>query len=206
MCGMTLQNEGIGYTDLDELMKTPTDLEFIIELISVELPQDYEKDSWQMGDDEKLRYVQELKDRGNEYYKQREVKKAEESYSHAIGIIEQLMLKEKPNDVEWNELAELKVPLLLNYTQCKLLEKDYYPVITYCTEVLKYDPNNCKAYYRRAKAHSGAWNVKEAEEDYLKCVELDPKLNGMVAKELSEFKTLLHAKEREDKVRYQGLF
>lgn len=29
-CGMTLQNEGIGYKDLDELFANPCDLEFII--------------------------------------------------------------------------------------------------------------------------------------------------------------------------------
>lgn len=30
VCGMTLQNEGIGYKDLDELFAKPCDLEFII--------------------------------------------------------------------------------------------------------------------------------------------------------------------------------
>jgi len=34
-----LQNEGIGYTDLDELLQNPSDLEFIIELFSIELPE-----------------------------------------------------------------------------------------------------------------------------------------------------------------------
>lgn len=29
-CGVTLQNEGIGYTDLNELIKYPQDLEFTI--------------------------------------------------------------------------------------------------------------------------------------------------------------------------------
>lgn len=203
---MTLQNEGIGYDDLNELLKHPCDLEFTIELISIELPTDYQKESWQMDDDEKLKRVQELKEQGNELYKNREFKQAEDAYSYAIGIVEQLMLKEKPNDIEWNELAEVKVPLLLNYTQCKLLAKDYYPVINYCTEVLKYDPNNVKAYYRRAKAHAGAWNEKEAEKDFLKCVELDPKLNAAVAKELSEFKKLLHEKQKEDKEKFKGLF
>jgi len=29
-CGVTLQNEGIGYADLDELIKCPQDLEFTI--------------------------------------------------------------------------------------------------------------------------------------------------------------------------------
>lgn len=206
MCGMTLQNEGIGYDDLNDLLKNPCDLEFTIELLSIELASDYQKESWQMDDAEKLKRIQELKDQGNEHYKNREFQQAEDSYSYAIGIIEQLMLKEKPNDIEWNELAEIKVPLLLNYTQCKLLSKDYYPVINYCTEVLKYDPENVKAYYRRAKAHAGVWMEKEAERDFIKCVELDSKLNSAVAKEMSDFKKLLQQKQREDKDKFKGLF
>lgn len=34
-CGMTIQNEGIGYKDLDELFAKPCDLEFIIGELSV---------------------------------------------------------------------------------------------------------------------------------------------------------------------------
>lgn len=205
-CGMTLQNEGLGYCDLDDLMKNPCDLEFIFELLSVELPSDYQKEAWQMSDEERLLKVSELKEEGNQLYKERNFKGAQEKYTYAIGLIEQLMLKEKPRDVEWNELAEIKVPLLLNYSQCKLLAKDYYPVITYCTEVLTYDPDNVKAYYRRAKAHCGTWNLSEAEKDYQKSIELDPKLAAAVAKELNEFKQLLHEKEAQDKEKFKNLF
>lgn len=205
-CGMTLQNEGLGYCDLDDLMKNPVDLEFIFELLSVELPNDYQKDAWQMSDEEKLSKITELKEEGNQLYKDKDLKGAEDKYAFAIGLIEQLMLKEKPHDVEWNELAQIKVPLLLNYSQCKLLAKDYYPVITYCTEVLTYDPNNVKAYYRRAKAHCGTWNLAEAEKDYMKSVEFDSTLNAAAAKELSEFKKLLHEKERMDKDKFKSLF
>jgi AH receptor-interacting protein len=92
-CGMTLQNEGIGYKDLDELFTKPTDLEFIIELLSVEQPDDYQKDSWQLNDEEKINMVKVSKDRGNEKYNAKDYKAAQESYAHAIGLLEQLMLK-----------------------------------------------------------------------------------------------------------------
>ena len=48
--------------------------------------------------------------------------------------------REKPNDEEWLVLNRLKIPLLLNFAQCKLLEKEYYAVIEHCTTVLKSDP------------------------------------------------------------------
>ena len=59
MCGMmAMQMEGgLGYEDLNQLMKDPQDLEFIIELLSVELPDEYKKESWQMDAEEKLNSV-----------------------------------------------------------------------------------------------------------------------------------------------------
>lgn len=92
-CGMTLQNEGIGYKDLDELLSKPSDLEFIIELFSIEQPEDYEKERWQMNDEEKMNAQEALREKGNNFYKERNYKEAEECYRKAVGMIEQLMTK-----------------------------------------------------------------------------------------------------------------
>lgn len=92
-CGMTLQNEGLGYKDLDELFTTPVPLQFIIELLSVEQPNEYQKESWQYSDTEKLDQVQVLKNIGNKYYAEGDYYKAEDSYRTALGYLEQLMLK-----------------------------------------------------------------------------------------------------------------
>lgn len=48
--------------------------------------------------------------------------------------------REKPHDIEWNKLNKQKLPLLLNFAQCKLSEGDYYPVIEHCTTVLQSEP------------------------------------------------------------------
>lgn len=50
--------------------------------------------------------------------------------------------REKPKDEEWTKLNKLKNPLLLNYAQCKLLNKEYYDVIEHCTTVLENEPGN----------------------------------------------------------------
>lgn len=92
-CGMTLQNEGIGYADLDELFQKPTDLIFTIEVISIEQPDEYEKESWQLNEDEKLTTVESYRIKGNEMFKNNKIKEAEENYSYALSILEQLMLK-----------------------------------------------------------------------------------------------------------------
>uniref|UniRef100_A0A182PPC9 AIP/AIPL N-terminal FKBP-type PPIase domain-containing protein n=1 Tax=Anopheles epiroticus TaxID=199890 RepID=A0A182PPC9_9DIPT len=205
-CGMTVQNEGIGYRDLDELFTNPQDLEFTIEILAIESPDEYEKESWQLSDDEKRTLVGKLRERGNAAYREHDMNAARDSYSYAIGIIEQLMLKEKPDEPEWIELAQMKVPLLLNYSQCKLLEQDYYAAIEHCTEALKYDPNCVKALFRRGKAHAGAWNFARARADFERAAELDANLHTAVGKELAKLQEQQRLRDVEDRLKYQKLF
>jgi AH receptor-interacting protein len=58
-----------------------------------------------------------------------------------IAILLIFIFREKPNDEEWLELRDMKIPLLLNYSQCKLSKKEYYAVIEHTTEVLEADPS-----------------------------------------------------------------
>ncbi|XP_046837996.1 AH receptor-interacting protein isoform X7 [Vespa crabro] len=195
-CGVTLQNEGIGYEDLNELIKYPQDLEFTIELIQIILPNEYEKETWQMTEDEKLKSVPDLKEKGNIFFREKDYDRASEMYAKAIGILEQLMLAEKPNDDEWLTLNKMKVPLLLNYAQCKLIKKEYYSVIEHCTTVLKIEPDNAKALYRRGKAYIGTWDEEKAAKDLKKVAELDPSLQNMIDKELQALSITIKEKDR----------
>lgn len=58
--------------------------------------------------------------------------------------------REKPHDTEWNAINQLKLPLLLNFAQCKLRKMEYYEVIEHCTEVLKFEPSEYDAINRNA--------------------------------------------------------
>lgn len=203
---MTLQNEGIGYPDLDELFARPCDLVFTIENLSIELPEEYERETWQLNEDEKLKSVDDYRIKGNDLFKQEKVDEAEEMYSMALGVLEQLMLREKPKDEEWLVLAKLKVPLLLNYAQCKLLRKDFYRAIECCTEALSYDPDNLKALYRRGKGHVGAWNPELAQEDFLRCISVDPSLKSAITKEINALKDKIKSLEDKDKSNFKKMF
>lgn len=66
------------------------------------------------------------------------------------------------------------------------------------------DPDNVKALFRRAKANVGAWNWKEAEDDFLRVSELDASLENLVHKELLELEKLKKAKDIEDKAKFLG--
>ena len=95
MCSMmAMQMEGgLGYDDLNDLMKDPQPLEFIIELLTVENPDEYKKESWQMDADEKLTSVPKLKEEGNKLYSTKQFKEAADKYADALGRLEQLMLR-----------------------------------------------------------------------------------------------------------------
>lgn len=92
-CGMTIQSEGIGYKDLDELFARPCDLEFTIEIISIERPEEYERETWQMSEAERRTAIQTFRDQGNELYRGRKIDEAAAKYETALGIIEQLLTK-----------------------------------------------------------------------------------------------------------------
>jgi len=208
MCGMmAMQAEGgLGHDDLNLLMKQPEDLEFIFELLSVDQPEEYEKESWQMDAEEKLDSVPQLKADGNTLFGQKDYQGASEKYRHALGRLEQLMLREKPGEAEWEELLQLKIPLLLNISQCRLSLSDYYPVIEHCTEVLEHQPSSVKALYRRARAHVGAWNPKEAKLDFEAVIELDKTLAKACRKEILAVEMLEKEKDAEDKGKMNKLF
>lgn len=67
-------------------------------------------------------------------------------------------------------------------------------------------PDNVKALFRRAKAHVGAWNPGEAQEDFQKVMTLDSLLTPTVQKELKLLEELQKRKDSEDRNKLKGLF
>lgn len=50
------------------------------------------------------------------------------------------VFRERKSDDEWKDLNKIKLPILLNYAQCKLINGDFYSVIEHCNTVLEYEP------------------------------------------------------------------
>ncbi|BES95353.1 FKBP-type peptidyl-prolyl cis-trans isomerase [Nesidiocoris tenuis] len=192
------------YKDLNELMRKTENLEFIIELLSVEEPGEYEQDTWQLTEADRLQEVPKLREEGNALYRLGKYAEAAEKYSRAIGFLDQLMLCEKPNEIEWKELNSKRLPILLNYAQCKLSLGDYYDVIKHCDTITEYEPENVKAVFRRAKAHMAVWNKEEAQRDLELLPKLDPSLQSTVNSMLKELAEMNKQTETEIKMKLQG--
>ena len=188
------------------ISKPPEIFEFTFELIDAIPPDSYTKDIWQMSDAEKLSSLPKHREDGNRYFAECNYEKATSSYMRGLSVIESLMLKEKPRDSDWNKLEEMKRPFLLNLAQVKLSQKEYYECIKLSDEVLKNDPENIKALFRRAKAHAYVWNLADAREDLKRCLEYDGNMTKTVAKCLQELKAREEIKRREDRERFGRMF
>ncbi|XP_010222591.1 PREDICTED: AH receptor-interacting protein [Tinamus guttatus] len=207
-CGIAQLHEhhSLGYADLDELQKNPQPLIFDIEVLKVEEPGSYQQDPWAMTDEEKLQAVPLIHKEGNELYRQGKVPEAASKYYDAIACLKNLQMKEQPGSPDWIELDQKITPLLLNYCQCKLQCQEYYEVLDHCSSILNKYEDNVKAYFKRGKAHAAVWNVAEAQADFAKVLALDPSLRPIVAKELRSLEARLREKDKEDKVRFKGIF
>ncbi|GAB1604584.1 AH receptor-interacting protein-like [Argonauta hians] len=204
-CGsMVGKSKSVGYNDLDKLLDTPEPLIFKLELIKIDAPGDYKQESWELDPQEKLKAIPRLRVEGNELYNQKKYQEANQKYTEALGMLEELMLIEKPGDEAWQSLNKMQIPLLLNFSQCKLVSEDYYSVITHCDTVLKYDPDNVKALFRRGKAYIGAWNPMAARSDLNRVMQLESSLKKGVLNELKKLDKLQKEKDIEDRERLKG--
>ncbi|XP_006013324.1 AH receptor-interacting protein [Latimeria chalumnae] len=207
-CGMAQMHDhnSLGFEDLDELQKIPQPLIFIIEMIKVEDPGSYRQDAWAMSDEEKFQAVPLMHEEGNALYKEGQVEEAAKKYYEAIACLKNLQMKEKPGHPEWMKLDQMITPLLLNYCQCKLTMEQYYEVLEHCSSIINKYETNVKAFFKRGKAHAAVWNQKEAQNDFARVLALDPSLGPVVAKELKILEDRIREKEKEDKIRFKGMF
>uniref|UniRef100_A0A672JDM5 Aryl hydrocarbon receptor interacting protein like 2 n=1 Tax=Salarias fasciatus TaxID=181472 RepID=A0A672JDM5_SALFA len=139
MCGMgnMFHYHSTGFPELDELMRTPQPLIFIMELLQVRDPMSYHRESWMMEKDEKLQTVPTLHMQGNALVKQRRFSEAASKYKEAVLLLKTVQSKEMPGDIDYINLGRMIVPLELNYCQCMLELEEYYEVIEHTTELLE---------------------------------------------------------------------
>ncbi|XP_051505174.1 golgin subfamily A member 6-like protein 22 [Myxocyprinus asiaticus] len=199
MCGMgnVFHYHSTGFPELDEIMRTPQPLIFIMELIS--------RESWMMEKDEKLKAVPSLHLLGNALVKQGRFREAAEKYQEAVILLRTVQSREMPGDEDYINLGRLIIPLVLNYCQCMLELEEYYEVIEHTTELLDKHKDCVKAYYKRAKAYAAVWSEKEARKDFLMVANLDVTLSKLIHRELNLLSERMKEKYWEDKERYWNI-
>uniref|UniRef100_A0A672YKB8 Aryl hydrocarbon receptor interacting protein like 2 n=1 Tax=Sphaeramia orbicularis TaxID=375764 RepID=A0A672YKB8_9TELE len=151
MCGMgnLFHYHSTGFPELDELMRTPQPLIFIMELLQVGDPMSYQRESWMMEKDEKLQMVPILHMQGNALVKRREFREAASKYKEAVLLLKTVQSREMPGDIDYINLGRMIVPLELNYCQCMLELEEYYEVIEHTDELLEKHKGNASSKYVR---------------------------------------------------------
>lgn len=204
-CSMSVNHSP--YEDLNKMIQNPPEIFiFTFELVDAIPPKCYTKDIWQMNDQEKMSFLPELRQDGNRRFSECDYDGAVASYHKGLGIIESLMLKERPGDPEYNKLDDMKSLFLLNLSQVKLNQGQYYDCIRHTDEVLKKDPENIKALFRRAKAHAGVWNLNDAKKDFQKCIEYDKTMAKTALKCILELENREILKNKEDREKFAKMF
>ncbi|XP_069617364.1 aryl-hydrocarbon-interacting protein-like 1 [Ranitomeya imitator] len=196
----------LGYEDLDELQKEPQPLIFVLELLKVESPSMYKRETWALNNDEKLKVVPLLHGEGNRLFKLGRFEDANNKYREALICLKNLQTKEKPWEVPWMKLEKMINTLILNYCQCLLRMEEYYEVLEHTSDLIQHHPGLVKAYFLRAKANAEVWNEAEAKKDFEKVIELDPEMSRQVKKEIRMLETRMQEKEEEEKLKYKNLF
>ncbi|KAE8285723.1 Aryl-hydrocarbon-interacting protein-like 1 [Larimichthys crocea] len=207
MCGMgnMFHYHSTGFPELDELMRTPQPLIFIMELLQVGDPMSYQRESWMMEKDEKLQTVPILHMQGNALVKQRKFREAASKYKEAVLLLKTVQSREMPGDIDYINLGRMILPLELNYCQCMLELEEYYEVIEHTTDLLEKHKDCVKGYYKRAKAHAAVWNEKEARRDFNMVAHLDITLASLVSRELKAMSERMKEKYWEEKEKYWNM-
>ncbi|XP_043077920.1 aryl-hydrocarbon-interacting protein-like 1 [Puntigrus tetrazona] len=207
-CGMAnmFAYHSLGYDDLDELQKEPQPLYFVMELLKVQQPSEYDRESWALNDEERLKAVPVLHGQGNKLFKQGRYEDATLKYKEAIMCIKNVQTKEKAWEAPWLRLEKMANTLTLNYCQCLLRMEEYYEVIEHTTDIVNQHPGAMKAFYLRGKAHMEVWNEVEARDDFMRVLDLDPGMKKTIKKDLAVLKMRMELKNEEDRLKYKGMF
>ncbi|MBN3284270.1 AIPL1 protein, partial [Polyodon spathula] len=141
-CGMAnmFAYHSLGYPDLDELQKEPQPLIFVLELVKVEQPNEYNRESWALSDEERMKAVPILHGEGNKLFKLGRYEAATNKYKEAIICLKNIQTKEKAWEVPWLKLEKMVHTLTLNYCQCLLKMAEYYEVLEHTTDIINHHP------------------------------------------------------------------
>eukprot|EP00002_Diphylleia_rotans_P029753 TRINITY_DN6076_c0_g2_i2.p1 TRINITY_DN6076_c0_g2~~TRINITY_DN6076_c0_g2_i2.p1 ORF type:complete len:525 (+),score=150.96 TRINITY_DN6076_c0_g2_i2:764-2338(+) len=146
---------------------------------------------------DRMRLVKINKDEGNSLFRDGNVEQALQRYVKALTHTDKFF---DLSEEDKKEVADMRLSLYLNISQCYLKLDKYPRVIDNCTQALAIQPTSVKALFRRAQAYLHTKEFEKARLDAVKAQELDkedkaiPKLVDRVNAEIAK------AKDKEKKM------
>ncbi|CAH1371438.1 unnamed protein product [Tenebrio molitor] len=132
-------------------------------------------------DDEKVikNAINKIKDSGNYFFKENNYIDSERKYIKALRYIDWFIGLDKSKNK--NAVEELRMNSLLNLAAARLKRNKNSEVIDLCSEVIRKDSNNAKAFYRRAQARLALKDYDKALNDLSVATSLLPNDNNIQA-------------------------
>ncbi|XP_065667228.1 uncharacterized protein LOC100207912 isoform X2 [Hydra vulgaris] len=167
-------------------------LTYEVEILSVKPGPDIT----QLSSEERIKYANAKRERGNELYMIGDHSSSINVYKRGLKYVE--------GSSEMNVL-EMKVKLLNNLSAAQLKVNAYAMAIVSLDSVLRVEPKNTKALFRKGKCLEGLGNDEEA----LKCLKeastLDPH-NKLIHQDIAKVRSRLAVTQKKEKEIYEKMF
>eukprot|EP00002_Diphylleia_rotans_P035289 TRINITY_DN7687_c0_g1_i3.p1 TRINITY_DN7687_c0_g1~~TRINITY_DN7687_c0_g1_i3.p1 ORF type:complete len:158 (-),score=50.30 TRINITY_DN7687_c0_g1_i3:16-489(-) len=152
--------------------------------------------------DERIETATQLREEGNQLFKAAEYAKADERYKKVLEILAKLEDATLEQETVANDL-KFNAGLNLSATHLKL--ENYVEAAKFCDAILKEDPDNVKALFRRGQACVGKCEFDAAKKDYLAAQKLSPS-DKAIAQALKQLPVQIQEYERAQKEVYKNIF
>eukprot|EP00771_Trimastix_marina_P001703 gnl/Trimastix_PCT/2794.p1 GENE.gnl/Trimastix_PCT/2794~~gnl/Trimastix_PCT/2794.p1 ORF type:complete len:205 (-),score=41.46 gnl/Trimastix_PCT/2794:80-664(-) len=152
-------------------------------------------------DPSKLQQAEQEKEQGNQFFRAKEWKRAAFAYLQALACIR----TGRTNPEVPQEVKDLKIRLHSNLAACYLALKNYARCIENAEEVLRLEPNNVKAIYRKGSAYLEMNELDRARTELRRAIEMSPRSQEIRRKydAIAVRERELHAKQRQQ---FAGMF
>lgn len=176
------------------------DAEFEVELVGFD-----KNPAWvEMSVAQKLVQALQLKEQGNQLFKQGQYTRCEQKYMKSLRVLNSAT-PEAGSQEEAEALSRHKTGVMVNMAMVSFRQQDYGETITWCNKAIREDPEYPKAYFRRAAAHGMLGRLQEAADDLAVVAALDPGLQADVDRELARMQQRVRAGEAKQR-REMGSF
>lgn len=152
------------------------------------------KEKWELTTGEKIVEASKLKDFGNAAFKDKSFEEALANYTEAADLVE-----------AGDGTSELYIACKLNCAQACINLSDFASAITHSSEVLKKDPQNVKALYRRGLSRNHLGLSEEALVDLNAALSVDGG-NVAVKQEIAKAKKAISEANKKTKSMYSNFF
>ncbi|XP_005517649.1 PREDICTED: peptidyl-prolyl cis-trans isomerase D [Pseudopodoces humilis] len=147
--------------------------------------------------------AEDTKNIGNTFFKSQNWAAAAKKYSKSLRYVE--ASEAVAEEADKPKLKTIALTCVLNIGACKLKLSDWQGAIESCSEVLKIDPANTKALYRRAQGWQGIKDLDQALADLKKAHEIAPE-DKAIQTETLKIKQKIKAQKEKEKAAYAKMF